>query len=309
MKLFQLLVAVCLAGVVGATTVSAAPRTSTDCLTKGSIVGYLKSVSRQPCSGSLAVGASLHKAIIITTNGDGQLEYKALNVFDRCITKHNSQDKYFPSSSVAVKHVYGVTWCRVKATDSGKTYTAAGVIVQITGTIFGLHSDKTGSTVKVAEGVVLVSSTTRKGKAVRVPAGFQVFVPLGGLPGKPVRLKADTADKEAITALTLDSRTLEADGLRGLFRVEKRHSAGIVAPDTATLDAIRARLAGFPTTGMTRDEFDAAPATATGTFRDADVDTVIISAATQLGATTVIRRVRTDLGPDIAVLFVPASTT
>src|SRR5207244_3084485 len=108
-----------------------------------------------------------------------------------------------PSSSVAILHVVGTTWCRHNS-DDPKTYlTLKNQKILTTGTIVGLVTGPNGSVVKVVEGTVTASALVG-GRTVSVAANRQLAVPPSGVPKKATSLVLTPEDQLAVSELRND---------------------------------------------------------------------------------------------------------
>jgi hypothetical protein len=231
---------------------------------EGAVLTHDPSAGRS-CRRLVNDGADLYRVEQLHTGTPGSLSFHTNHLY-RCIEfadTTGSADVLLPGPGIAVKHVRGKTWCRHLASDPYRMLTAPGVVIRTSGTTFGIDSNGTGSTIKVAEGRVIAISRKTKRK-VLVPAGYQVRVPKSGPPKRRRRLRPDGQDQQAMLFLTLGALPSGPAQVLGYLRANGQTSVVIVAEDSASAKNEAKKLPGITTALVTGAEVESDPSTPAG---------------------------------------------
>jgi hypothetical protein len=190
-------------------------------------------------------GVSLHQAERVSTT-TGKLTFRT-TYLNQCTQfrplKGKTEDIIQPSSTIALRHVSGKTWCRHRATDREASVGAPGAVIRITGTIFGIDADSTGTTVKLTDGSAVVQAIAAR-QTVKLAAGQQVFIPRTGTPQTgPAQLDAQDTEGDFFMRFGVIPGALPQ--LAGFLKVARQPSVVVVAQDGPTAKIAQSKLHAF----------------------------------------------------------------
>ncbi len=170
--------------------------TSTD----GGVDSYLPTATIS-CSRPILINTALHRTERLSTNALGSLDFHT-SYFPQCKQLHSSLDIVWPSSTVAIQHLKGTTWCRDAKTKK-KIWLTLGqkIRVHLDGTVIGLEVIGQDSIIQVAEGSATVVVAGQRAGGVKVGKGFQLTVAAGRGQPKLSTMTPTLEDQLAITEL------------------------------------------------------------------------------------------------------------
>ncbi|HZQ80859.1 MAG TPA: hypothetical protein VFB25_02660 [Gaiellaceae bacterium] len=260
-RLFATLaVAVTVAAVAAGAGGSAAKRGLSCTVQEGTVVAYSPS-ARHSCAAGISAGAVLRRTETVQTGYPGQLTFHT-NHLMRCIELNSAPkgtaDVIMPSKSIALQHVRGTTWCLHGPTDPAVTLTAPGATIVLGGTLFGVQTDATGSTVQVADGSATVRSTATR-SSVTVGAGFQALIPPTGKPSAPVPLQLAETAQQAVFFLQFNVVPMGVAQPLAFVKQQKEKSAVVVASDGVALKTEAPFLNGLETRTFSAEQAQADP--------------------------------------------------
>jgi hypothetical protein len=300
--------ALVIAGVASAKVLNSAgtPACSTN---EGQIEAYDPSVGRS-CPQKVGVGQELDVSETVQTF-NGQLTFTTEHI-NRCIewpAVNGSADVLRPEAGIAIKHLYGKTWCRHLASDHYKHLKAPGATLTLNGTIVGIDSTTQGSLVKVAEGTVTALSRASQ-KSVVVPAGFQLFVPVVGPPQALTRLVPDEQDIQAVGLLTSNAIPIGSAQVRERLTSGAEKAVVVVGQDAAAVQGEIDALKGMTVSALDAEQAQTTPKLILSQAKTIGARTVVVTGSFSV-MQPILALAQKLLPPQYSVLFVetPAKTT
>jgi hypothetical protein len=264
---------------------------------EGFVWGYLPQRRRVTCAPNTPrVGTTLHPKDRLTTGATGQLDFST-NHLNYCVMLARSADVILPTSKIALRHETGTTWCEIRPGEE-KTLTTQGTTIKVIGTILGLETHPSGAFVKVQSGRVLVSGSEI------VTEHSQVFIPRGGIPGKPQPFEPTGDERRAITSINLAVLTMPLGAVPQFFKLKKQNAGALIAGNRDILRRVSTKFPGLRLTSFAKDMF----LTSSNPIKQLEAEglRIVVGAGSFDELVRVFERLRENLGPRITLVFVPA---
>jgi hypothetical protein len=275
------------------------------CTKEGTIVSYLRTVRRTPCTKNVVGGAPLFRNERVRTGEAGELTFESKHL-TRCRIEGRSDATFYPKPGVALRLDAGRIWCEQTPGLGTKIVTKTSV-AKITGTLLGIETDGKSTVVKVADGEVTVLATSGLGEPAQLGAGSLVTVRKGEEPDDVDAWGPSSEDEQAITALTQDAPAATIDQVRKAI-VKSGEGAAIVGETSALVKRTESKLSSTKVTFLTWSSVDSflSDSEATARLAEAAVGVVVLVGSPE-AMQPVIEQIRADLGADIQIFVVPPS--
>jgi len=218
----------------------------------GSVVGYLPTANHS-CASPVVVGATLFGGDFLSTGAGGEFTFQTPFLF-RCHELSSSADVVNPTAKIALRHLWGTTWCRHRVSDPKAWLQVGGATIRTSGTILGLTTGPTSSTISVVQGAATITSTNPPGQ-VTVTQGNQLSITAPGVLQRPARLTLSPNDQVVVTELQLFVTPLGLPQVTESLKSHGEASVVVIGHDAATATQAAASLgvrAGILTTDQVR---------------------------------------------------------
>lgn len=273
------------------------------CTKEGTIVSYLRTVKRSPCTKNVVGGSPIYRNERVRTGDAGELTFTSKHL-SRCQIEAGSDATFFPKPGVALRLDTGEVWCDQTPGLGAKIVTKTAV-TKITGTLLGIETDGTATTVKVADGDVVVLATSGLGEPAELGSGSLVTVPKGDEPGAVDAWGPSPEDEAAITALTQHAPAATIDQVRKAI-LKSGEAAAIVGETSALVKRTESKLSSTKVSFLTWVSVDRflADGGATARLAESAVGVVVLVGSAD-AFQPVIDQIRQDLGTGIKIFVVP----
>jgi hypothetical protein len=281
---------------------SGAPVRDTGCSIPAGSVDTFVQIATAGCP--LSFSGPIYRGEGVKTSGPGLIMFHT-TYLAQCREFSGSADIVSPTLKVALRHLYGTTWCKDSANGRGEFLTTPGVKIALKGTVIGLTAGRHNIAIKVAEGLAAVTVTGHK-QPVQVKQGQQLN--LTTTPGRQLKLKPtplvlSPADRLAVAELQYHVVEIDPQESDPFVTGQGQNTAVVVGSNDTSSKLVSSQLKKTQSSTLSAFQVISQPATLRTALERTGAK-IVLTAGDPNALEKVWALARTTITPDLELVFV-----